>query len=165
MLGMEVLLQNDHLTVTLDQEMSIVRSTRSELPYPSPDEFIRVHSEALQAYESLDRGSLGHLIDLRRAPMNNDPAFEAATMRTRSMLVSEFACVAIVVRTAVGALQVNRLLREENNDHVVVFQDDDVAVGYVLDELGKQVRRSSVPPRSRPRSSHPHSLMRPAKLR
>jgi hypothetical protein len=72
-------------------------------------------------------------------------------MRTRSMLVSEFACVAIVVRTAVGALQVNRLLREENNDHVVVLQDDDTAVGVLLEELGKQVRRSSAPPHSRPR--------------
>lgn len=162
---MDVLLQNDHLTVTLDQEMSIVRSTRSELPYPSPDDFIRVHTDALKVYESLDRWCLGHLIDLRRAPMNNDPAFEAATMRTRSMLVSEFACVAIVVRTAVGALQVNRLLREENNDHVVVLQDDDAAVGVLLEELGKQVRRSSAPPHSRPRSSHPNPFMRPARQR
>ncbi|WP_437274525.1 hypothetical protein WME90_25075 [Sorangium sp. So ce375] len=162
---MDVLLQNDHLTVTLDEEMSIVRSTRSELAYPSPDDFIRIHTQALQVYESLDRWSLGHLLDLRRAPMNNAPAFEAATMRTRSMLVSEFACVAIVVRTAVGALQVNRLLREENNEHVVVLQDEDAAVGYLLEELGKQVRRSSVPPRSRPRTSHPHPSLRPARQR
>ncbi|WP_437806179.1 hypothetical protein [Sorangium sp. So ce1078] len=160
---MAVLLQNDHLTVTLDQERSVVRSTRSELPYASPDEFIRVHTEALQIYESLDRANLGHLIDLRRPAMNNDPAFEAATMRTRSMLVQEFAAVGIVVRTAVGALQVNRLLREESNDNVVVFHDEDVAMGYLVEELRKVARRSSAPPGGRPRSSRPST--RPVRAR
>ncbi|XXT14857.1 hypothetical protein WME94_31875 [Sorangium sp. So ce429] len=160
---MAVLLQNEHLTVTYEQELSIVRSTRSELPYPSPDEFIRVHTEALQVYESLDRGRLGHLIDLRRPPMNNDPAFEAATMRTRSMLVQEFAAVAIVVRTAVGSLQVNRLLREENNDNVMVFHDEEVAVGYLHEELGKRLSRPSPLPGALSRSSRP--LLRHARLR
>ncbi|WP_437497940.1 hypothetical protein [Sorangium sp. So ce1099] len=160
---MAVLLQNEHLTVTYEQELSIVRSTRSEVPYPSPDEFIRVHTEALQVYESLDRGRLGHLIDLRRPPMNNDPAFEAATMRTRSMLVQEFAAVAIVVRTAVGALQVNRLLREENNDNVLVFHDEEVAVGYLHEELGKRLSRPSPLPGTISRSSRP--LLRHARLR
>ncbi|WP_437618108.1 hypothetical protein [Sorangium sp. So ce1151] len=160
---MAVLLQNEHLTVTYEQELSTVRSTRSELPYPSPDEFIRVHTEALQVYESLDRGRLGHLIDLRRPPMNNDPAFEAATMRTRSMLVQEFAAVAIVVRTAVGALQVNRLLREESNDNVLVFHDEDVAVGYLHEELGKRLSRPSPVPGAGSRSSRPS--IRHARLR
>ncbi|KYF76838.1 hypothetical protein BE20_06355 [Sorangium cellulosum] len=160
---MTVLLQNDYLTVTLDQERSIVRSTRSEHPYASPDEFIRIHTEALQVYESLDRSSLGHLIDLRRPPMNNEPSFEAATMRTRSMLVQEFAAVVIVVRTAVGALQVNRLLREENNDSVVVLHDEDVALGYLVEELRKVVRRSSTPPGGRDRSSRPSA--RPLRVR
>lgn len=160
---MAVLLQNEHLTVTYEQELSTVRSTRSELPYPSPDEFIRVHTEALQVYESLDRGRLGHLIDLRRPPMNNDPAFEAATMRTRSMLVQEFAAVAIVVRTAVGALQVNRLLREENNDNVLVFHDEDVAVGYLHEEIGKRLSRPSPVPGVGSRSSRPS--IRHARLR
>ncbi|WP_437729941.1 hypothetical protein [Sorangium sp. So ce1335] len=160
---MSVLLQNDHLTVILHEDLAIVRSTRSEVPYPSPDDFIRVHTEALKAYESLDRASLGHLIDLRQPPMNNDPGFEAATMRTRSMLVQEFGCVAIVVRTAVGALQVNRLLREENNDNVLVFHEEEVALAYLRGELRKLGRRSSAPPVVRPRSSHPAA--RPARLR
>ncbi|WP_433926328.1 hypothetical protein AB3662_25735 [Sorangium cellulosum] len=160
---MSVLLQNEHLTVILQEDLALVRSTRSEVPYPSPDDFIRVHTEALKIYESLDRGNLGHLIDLRQPPMNNDPAFEAATMRTRSMLVQEFACVAILVRTAVGALQVNRLLREENNDNVFVFHDEEVAVGYLRGELRKLGRRSSTPPVVRPRSSNPAA--RPARVR
>ncbi len=160
---MSVLLQNEYLTVTLELERSVVRSTRSEVPYASPDEFIRVHTEALQIYESIERASLGHLVDIRRPAMNNDPAFEAATMRTRSMICQEFAAVAVVVRTAVGALQVNRLLREENNDNVVVFHDDDVAMGYLLQELGKRVRRSSAPPGGRSRSSRPSA--RPARVR
>lgn len=160
---MTVLLQNDYLMVTLDQERSIIRSIRSEIPYASPDEFIRVHTEAIESYDSLDRPSLGHLLDLRRPPMNNDPAFEAATMRTRSMLVQEFAAVAVVVRTAVGALQVNRLLREENNDDVVVLHDEDAALGYLVEELRKVVRRSSTPPGSRGRRFRPSA--RPVRVR
>lgn len=160
---MSVLLQNDHLTVILQEDLAIVRSTRSELPYPSPEDFIRVHTEALTVYESLDRPSLGHLVDLRQPPMNNDPVFESATMRTRSMIVQEFACVAVLVRTAVGALQVNRLLREENNDNVLVFHDEEVALGYLRGELRKLGRRSSAPPVVRPHI--PHTSARPARLR
>ncbi|WP_437629749.1 hypothetical protein [Sorangium sp. So ce854] len=160
---MSVLLQNDHLTVILQEDLAIVRSARSELPYPSPEDFIRVHTEALKVYESLDRPSLGHLVDIRQPPMNNDPAFEAATMRTRSMIVQEFACVAVLVRTAVGALQVNRLLREENNDNVLVFHDEEVALAHLRGELRKLGRRSSTPPVVRPHISQ--SSVRPARLR
>ncbi|AUX44593.1 hypothetical protein SOCE26_060590 [Sorangium cellulosum] len=152
---MTVLLQNEYLTVAADPALHLVRTTRSELPYPSPDDFIRCHTEALQIYESLVRGSLGHLVDLRRVPMNNDPAFEAATGRTRAMVVQEFACAAIVVRTAVGALQVNRLLREEQNDHVAVFHDEDVAMTYLNEELATRLNRGSSTQLSRSHSSRP----------
>lgn len=139
---MTVLLRNEYMTVTVEPERSLVRTTRSEIAFPSPEEFIRAHTEALQIYESLVRERLGHLVDIRRVPMNNDPAFEAATKRIRGVLVQEFAGVAIVVRTAVGALQVNRLVRETHSDRVAVFHDEEAALAYLAEALGTPGRRS-----------------------
>ncbi|AUX24006.1 hypothetical protein SOCEGT47_045370 [Sorangium cellulosum] len=152
---MTVLLQNEYLTVTADPDRSLVRTTRSEIALPSPDEFIRVHTEALQIYESLVRGRLGHLVDLRQVPMNNDPAFEAATQRIRGMLVQDFAAVALVVRTAVGALQVKRLVRETHSDNVVIFHDEDAAMAFLAEVLGARASRISLLPGGPARSTRP----------
>lgn len=58
------------------------------------------------------RPPLGALIDLREAPMNNDPDFEQRVMPTLHAFYARFTRVALVVRTMSGRMQLNRQVRE-----------------------------------------------------
>jgi hypothetical protein len=131
---MAILLQNAYLTLSTDPDAPIIRAIRSERRFSSSaqDEFVQAHLEALRIVETLDRRKLGLLIDLRRAGMNNDPQFEGATKRVRDMITDEFAHVAFLVQTAVGVLQVNRLVREsEVGMDMNVFNDEAAAVSFL----------------------------------
>jgi hypothetical protein len=72
----------------------------------------------------LPRERLKMLIDLRSGPqMRNDPEFEAIMLPYRRAMPEKFAKSAVLVRTAVGKLQVNRYNRQDNNDNTPIVCD------------------------------------------
>ena len=77
-----------------------------------------------------DRKGPGILMDMRFVRSRNDAEFEAATSRYRKMLRQGFHRVAVLVRTEVGKLHVNRLDREEGTD-TGVFVDEHRALAYL----------------------------------
>lgn len=108
--------------VTLDDESSVICFERSEEPYASPADFLAIHAQAGRVLDHLGRDRHGLLVDMRRAPLNNDPEFERTAERGRAILVRGFARIAVLVRTAVGALQVKRHLREDGRDILVTTE-------------------------------------------
>jgi hypothetical protein len=66
--------------------------------------FERLH----HAFEHIQRSRCALLIDSRQAPARNDPEFEKTLAPLRQELLRDFARTAILVQTAVGALQVSR---------------------------------------------------------
>ena len=63
---------------------------------------------------TLDRSQSGLLIDVRAASGKNDPEFETEMRNARIELQKGFAKVAMVVSSAAGQLQVERLFKSDN---------------------------------------------------
>ena len=82
--------------------------TRSQQQYRSSEDlrwsFERMH----RAFEHIPKSRCALLIDSRQAPARNDPEFERAMAPLRQDLLRGFPRTAILVQTAVGALQVTR---------------------------------------------------------
>src|SRR5690349_14041960 len=100
-------------TLDFDPTTVLVRFTRTDLPYQSIEDVDTETDLVGQALDSLPQGwSL--LADLRAVAPRDDPAFEVAIARFRRRMYGGAARVALLVRTAVGALHVKRHLREDN---------------------------------------------------
>src|SRR4051794_34921458 len=109
---MPLLLENEFFTISGDADQPIVRSVRNDRGYYPGAPIHEFEAELEHAFGQIDRARYGHLLDIRAVALNNNEEFEAQTSRVRSMLLGGFARVAVLVRTAVGALQSNRLMRE-----------------------------------------------------
>jgi len=151
---MAVLFTTPQITLTSEAESRLVRYVRSSVPYASLDEYERLHERAGAALDQLGRRRHVLLVDMREATLNNDPAFERSAGRCRRLLVQDFRRMAVLVKTAVGALQVGRHIREDSLD-APVFNDETLAVSYLLGVSGFDAEppvSSSRPPRSSRRS-------------
>lgn len=127
---MVVLTDNHYFSLTYFPEISVVRFTRTEYPYPSTGELERLHEQFSPLLDRLGRQNLCLLVDMRSAPLNNTPGFEEAMARARVYLLRGFSRISVLVRTAVGALQARRYGREDAIN-VHVFQDEGAAVTFL----------------------------------
>jgi hypothetical protein len=109
---------------------TILRLTRSSSPVPSPSEVGPELDAIVRVLDGAGRAEHGLLVDLRAAPLNNDPAFEAELARRRARLFGGFRRVAVLVRTAVGALQIARQSREQGSS-TPTFQDEASAIAHL----------------------------------
>lgn len=113
-----------------DQARRLIVLTRTVEAYPSL-EVLRetfVHMEAAISHVWRQKTSL--LIDSRRSPARNDPAFEAEFARLRKFFLRDLHKVATIVQTAVGVLQVSRHMRVDELP-VGVFTDVSEALAYL----------------------------------
>jgi hypothetical protein len=127
---MVVLTDNHYFSLTYFPEISVIRFTRTEHPYPSHQELERLHEEISPILDRLGRHQHCLLVDMRSAPLNNAPGFEQSMARARVHLLRGFSRISVLVRTAVGALQARRYGREDAVN-VHVFQDEGAAVSFL----------------------------------
>jgi hypothetical protein len=127
------LFADEHLTVTLDAASGLVRYVRSAQPYASLEAVRAIHSAMTQALRAHAGRPLKLLIDSRAAPPRNDPAFEAEIVRSFQAFGPLFAARAMLIRSAVGKLQVQRLTREVWSDALTtgVFASEAEALAYL----------------------------------
>ena len=149
---MALLFNQPQITLTTEPESRLVRYVRTSVPYPSLDEYERMHERLGVALDQLGRKRHVLLVDLREATLNNDPAFERAAVRCRHLLVHDFRKMAVLVKTAVGALQIGRHIREDALE-APVFNDETAAVSYLLGVSGFDAEAPAS-------SSHPPSSSR-----
>jgi hypothetical protein len=129
------LLATSYCTLDLDTTASIVIFRRREVSYPTVEV---LEAEAKRVELALERfASEGFhlLVDLRAIVPRNDPVFEEAVVGLRRTLYRHARRVAIVVRTAVGALQVQRHARDDGVE-ARVMQDEREALVYLLNPEG-----------------------------
>lgn len=100
----------------------VVVVTRSNVPFASIAEVERGYGAAVAHLESLERRGLSLLVDLRRAPSRNDPAFETAVAPHRRRMFSAFSKRGVVVRSLVGKMQIERHATEDGHS-LEVFVD------------------------------------------
>lgn len=147
------LLETPYGSIEADHLRGFHRFTRTEVPYPSNT---AVEIEANEIERALDRcGRPRLLIDLRAAAPRNDPGFEVAVAKLRRKLFKGNERTAILVRTAVGALQVKRHLREDGFPGEV-FQSEEEAIAYLEASPDSHHRVTVLPPSTGIRSPLRH---------
>ncbi|MBL8683638.1 MAG: hypothetical protein JNK05_30990 [Myxococcales bacterium] len=120
-----------YATVTYFPDRKLVIYRRKATPYPDA-KTVRASLEASRA--SMPGTRLAHhvfLMDVREGPMRSDPEFESATRDAGPELSKMFLRSAVLVKTAVGKLQMNRI-RQERNTAFEVFDDEAKALDYLL---------------------------------
>lgn len=135
------------VTVELDSESGVLYYVRTEVPYRSNADFVAMHVEIGRALDRIGRDGHTLLVDMRRATMNNDPAFERAAERARVFLLRGFSRVAVLVNTAVGSLQVKRHVREDGRD-IGVFSNEQEALDYLAGKIELPAKSDEDMPRS-----------------
>lgn len=115
--------------VTLDEALRLIRVTRTPVPYTSAPEL----EASMRDFKELRRGDrAGYrlLLDVRDGPLRNDEDFESVMRRYRPELFEGFAGMAILVKTAIGKLQMARIQRDEGTARAV-FTDEREALAYL----------------------------------
>jgi hypothetical protein len=82
------------------------------------------------AFRNLDTKRMGMLLDLRESPIRNDPQFEDTVRPFQERLVSAFGRVAVLVKSPVGRLQVERVITPMSTT-AKVFSDESAALAYL----------------------------------
>jgi hypothetical protein len=126
---MHRLLDNPHMKIDIDPSRGFVRMTRTEVGFDSADTIQSFVERIDEVMRHLDRAKLRLLVDLRRAPMRTGDAFDPELRRAQKT-TEGFARCAVLVQTAVGRLQVNRISRETGVDHGV-FNDEKEALAFL----------------------------------
>jgi hypothetical protein len=130
---MRWLVQTPYWSVGREVERSLVLLRRTDEPLPlTSDAIAHAHDEVVEALREVHRPSHVLLVDLREGPMRSDPAFESMLAARREALFAGFDRVAVLVRTAVGRLQVGRHAREVGTPHDV-FQEESAALAFLED--------------------------------
>lgn len=133
-------LQTPYFTVHSDSAGFVVRLQRTNLDYADIPAMDRDMETINTALDRLGRERKNLCIDWREGPLRNDAPFEEALRRSMPRLVRGYRAVAIIVRSAVSALQIKRQLREASL-YSEVFQDEADAFDYLRGSSGVMSRR------------------------
>jgi hypothetical protein len=155
---MAPVLTNHAFSIHVDRATKLVRFVRTAAPFASMQELEQLYAAAFRVFDQLGRERHALLIDMREAVMNTDPAFEKATARVRPHMVRGFTRVAVLVKTAIGSLQVNRHIREDGMQRVAVHQDEASALAFLVDPDLEPQRRSGFVESAPPSSHSPASV-------
>ena len=114
----------------LDREPALVRLTRTSTPFSTLTEVERGHRAVVDALEALPQPRGAVLVDLRDVSGRNDPEFERAVAPLRKRIFLGFERSAVLVRSAIGRLQLQRHLAEDGLG-TRAFDDLDAAFAYL----------------------------------
>ncbi|MBK9261833.1 MAG: hypothetical protein IPM54_18775 [Polyangiaceae bacterium] len=141
--------QTPYFIVHSDGAGFVVRVQRTGLEFPDIATMERDMDAIIVALDRLGRDRKGLCIDWREGPLRNDTPFEDTIRRTIPRMVRGYRAVAVIARSAVGALQVKRLFREASFVGEV-FQDESEALDYLRGSAGVMSRRPTpIPPGER----------------
>jgi hypothetical protein len=126
---------SDYYEVLLHSGGRLVRVTRSAVPFASAQAVDAACRPIQQLLDGLDRANVCLLIDSRNAPARNDPKYEEWFMPHRARMVSGLRRAAIVMRSAVGKLHAERVLKLDKTPETVrVFNDEVTALIYLQEQ-------------------------------
>jgi hypothetical protein len=125
---MRTLHESAFLRVDVDTERSILWIRRSALPFPSIEE------ARLENLTVAQKGRDLHLryivLDSRLAPGRNDDDFERAMQPIFHSYISRFERAVMLVQSAIGRLQMQRLSKNSPVP-IGVFNSDEEALAYL----------------------------------
>ncbi len=110
--SMRVLISTAYWLMEEDAVRKVVILRRHAVPVDSLDELLTQNREITNLMRSVDE-EFGIVIDMRQAPSRNDPEFEDAMAQLRAEIFRHYTRVAVLVSSALGVLQVNRINRND----------------------------------------------------
>lgn len=122
--------RDDYLHVLLEQEGSLVRVVRSARAFRDPATIEQTFSTVCAVLRALELKDCDLLADLRLAPGRNEPESEQALARSRNQIYPLFRKRAVLVQSAIGKLQLSRLIKEDNYERLV-SQDEAELLRYL----------------------------------
>ncbi len=125
------LLRTDYIVITQEASGRILRQRRSSLGFATPEAARATYGQAVAVYDRVGRTGRGLLVDSRLAPGRNDPDFEAVMSEFRRRALPGFAATAVLVQSAAGRLQAQRITRQDGTDQLVT-SDEAAALAYLL---------------------------------
>jgi hypothetical protein len=108
----------------------MLRITRSGTRFEREEDIESSSRLVLDAMSRFDRARYRLLVDLRDGPLRTDRAFEARFEKFRVEMLRGYARTAILVRSAVGKLQVQRHARADATP-LQVFDDERAAMEFL----------------------------------
>ena len=128
---MTIVVDTPDFLIERDDARRLIRLRRTESKF-SLDKVDAIFAPVVAALAEFDGWSL--LLDMRRAPPRTDDAFEAAINVHLNPILVRFRRRAVLVRSAVGVLQVNRVSKKmgATDDDTAVFRDDEAAAEAFL---------------------------------
>jgi hypothetical protein len=129
---MQEVLHSPYLIVEVDKQ--VARITRTSTPFPSVEAVTQGWQEVCAALDKAGRTGRCLLSDLRLGPARNDPAFERAVIAILPNVHRGFVRNAVLVRLAVGALQIRRHAREDGIERLVT-DNEEAAYAYFSEAL------------------------------
>ena len=124
------LLSNEHFEIV--DEGRVVHAKRTARGFDSIDEVRAAHTEVVALFDRVGRRGRRLMLDLRLAPGRMDPEFERAMKGFRPRIVGGWDRCAVLVKSALGGLQVRRLGREDGvAERLAVFDDPTLTRAHV----------------------------------
>lgn len=124
------LFRSPHIRLRYDRRRDFVVITRFEVHYNSVIELNETFAKMELAIANVARPRTALLIDSRLAPLRNDPVFEAAFDANRRKMIRGFKKIGVLVKTAVGRLQIQRHSKIDGIP-MGVFTDISEALAYL----------------------------------
>ncbi|AKF06636.1 hypothetical protein [Sandaracinus amylolyticus] len=125
-----MLYRDDYFEVWVDPARSLVRLARTERAFESIDHARASYASLAIALATVERRSHGVLLDLRAARPRSEPEFERFASESSATLLRPFRSVSVLVKSAVGRLQVQRIEKERGTAVFTVFTDESEALAH-----------------------------------
>ncbi|WP_434045185.1 MULTISPECIES: hypothetical protein [Sorangium] len=109
--GLRQIERNPYTAIYHDSIQQLVALKRSSLHYPSIEVLEQNFERLEQAIGVISRHRAVLLVDARDAPFRNDDLFDEPFARRHARLVQGFKKTAVILRSAVGVLQVGRITK------------------------------------------------------
>lgn len=125
---MYMLYESEFMRVDVDAERSILWIRRSTKPFPTIEYARSENLHIAQKSQSLPLRFL--VLDSRHAPGRNDDDFERAMRPVFQSYINRFERAAMLVQTAIGRLQMQRLSKNSPVP-IGVFLNDEEAIQFL----------------------------------
>ena len=118
-----------------DESDAVVRLCRTDERIETLEQAAQVWGAVVGALRGVDRSRHVLLIDFREARGRNDAAFEQTVAPFRTETTRGFRRVAVLTKSSAGALQVQRLAKEDGVGSLRCFDAETPAIAWLSEGL------------------------------
>jgi hypothetical protein len=128
---MPTLYRGKHFVIHHHRATGYVHFARTEAAFASNIEVVNAVRDCELALSEVNRSENGILLDWRRSVMSTDAKLHTTVVKHCDALAAPFRRRAVLLATAVGRMQAQRIIRTRSDIYHEVFSDVDAAIAYV----------------------------------